>query len=523
MFPGSPATPDFAWPVRVAYGCVGLVVGFTGSMGMQLVTVNLASIQGSLGLDPAEVSWLPTAFLMSFVSMNLLLVKFRQQFGLRLFAELALWAYVASVVAHLFVNDFASALAVRFASGAAGAALTTLSVFYMMQAFPAARRLSAIVVGIGAPLLAMPAARLISPDLLEVGQWRALYVIELALALLSLAGVLVLKLPPSQRIKVFERLDLPTFVLLATGLALICAVLGQGRVEWWFEASWMGWALAAAVVLITAGVLIETGRENPLVDIRWILTPDFIGLVVMLALIRIILSEQIYGAVGLLQSVGMGPYQLRGLFLVVLLATAAGFGVSAWLIGPKTVLPLILASIPLVALAAVLDMRATNLTRPEQLYLSQAMVAFAAALFLGPALLVGIIQVLQRGWRSFTTLIVLFGLSQNLGGLVGVSGLGTFQTIRARDHYLHLTERLDPADPFVAGRLQGGFGALNRQALQEAAVLAFNDVFLVIVGLSALALLAALIFTFRALARMRAQAAAAATPAPTPSRSPVSA
>jgi hypothetical protein len=234
----------------------------------------------------------------------------------------------------------------------------------------------------------------------------------------------------------------------------------------------------------------------------------------MLTLIRIILSEQIYGAVGLMQSLGMGASQLRGLFMVVLLATAAGVGVSAWLIGPKTVLPLILASIPLVAIAAVLDMSATSLTRPEQLYASQAIVAFAAALFLGPALLVGIIQVVQRGWRSFTTLIVLFGLTQNFGGLLGVSGLGTFQTIRAREHYLHLVEGLNPADPFVSARLQGGFAPLNQRALQEAAVLAFNDVFIVIVGLSALTLAAALVFTLRALAKLRAQAAATASPPP---------
>ena len=62
---------------------------------------------------------------------------------------------------------------------------------------------------------------------------------ELGLALLSLAGVLLLRLPPGDRMQAFERQDLVSITLLSTGFALFCAVLSLGRVEWWFEATWM--------------------------------------------------------------------------------------------------------------------------------------------------------------------------------------------------------------------------------------------------------------------------------------------
>jgi hypothetical protein len=52
------------------------------------VSVNLPYLQGSLGVYSAEIQWLPAAYVMANVSMNLLLVKFRQQYGLRLFTEL---------------------------------------------------------------------------------------------------------------------------------------------------------------------------------------------------------------------------------------------------------------------------------------------------------------------------------------------------------------------------------------------------------------------------------------------------
>ncbi|MCH0622821.1 MFS transporter, partial [Klebsiella pneumoniae] len=80
--------------------------------------------------------------------------------------------------------------------------------------------------------------------LLQLDEWRGLYFFELGLALISLACVMALKLPPGDRRKVFEKKDFITFFLLAPGMALLCAVLSLGRLDWWFEAPWIGWALA---------------------------------------------------------------------------------------------------------------------------------------------------------------------------------------------------------------------------------------------------------------------------------------
>ena len=74
------------------------------------------------------------------------------------------------------------------------------------------------------------------------------------MALLSLGCVLMLKLPPGDRFKTFEPLDFLTFAILASGVALLCAVLSLGRIDWWLEADWIGYALAASIALILAGL-----------------------------------------------------------------------------------------------------------------------------------------------------------------------------------------------------------------------------------------------------------------------------
>jgi hypothetical protein len=91
--------------------------------------------------------------------------------------------------------------------------------------------------------------------------------------------------------------------------------------------------------------------------------------------------------------------------------------------------------------------------------------------------------------------IVLFSSSQNVGGLIGASLLGSYQIASVRAHLGALSEHLVGADPGVAARIQSGSSVVAGtvidpaiRALQgsnllglamnrEATVLAFNDVF----------------------------------------------
>ncbi len=137
--------------------------------------------------------------------------------------------YVLVTFFHLFVNDLSSAMMVRAAHGMVAAALSSLGIYYQVQAWPARHRLKGLTIGITGSSLAIPLARLFSTELLQTDEWRGLYFFELGLALVSLACVIALKLPPSDRKKVFEKKDFITFFLLAPGMALVCAVLSLGR------------------------------------------------------------------------------------------------------------------------------------------------------------------------------------------------------------------------------------------------------------------------------------------------------
>lgn len=504
--PGSPSTPLHSPAKRVAFGVVGLLVAITGGLGNALVTANLVFLQGALGATSAEMAWLPAAYVMTNVSMNLLLVKFRQQFGLRAFTEVFLVLYVLVTFAHLLVNDLQSAVAVRAAHGMVGAALSSLGLYYMIQAFPERWRLKAMVLGLGASQLALPLARIFSEDLLQIAEWRGLYLFELGLALTALGCVLLLKLPPGDRFKTFEPLDFLTFTLMASGTALLCAALSLGRIDWWLEAPWIGMALAGSIGLILSGLAIEHNRQNPLLMTRWLGSGAIIRLGLCVILIRMVTSEQSTGAVGFLQMLNMSSEQMRSLYAVMLLGAVAGLASSALTIDPKHLVIPLFISLLAMATGAFMDSSSSNLTRPAQMYVSQFLLAFGSTFFLGPSMALGISHV-RANPRNLVSFSVLFGICNNLGGLAGAALLGTFQTWREKFHSSHLMDHLSLVEPLVQARVQGsgagyagviadpalrheaGLRALASAATREANVMAYNDVFMLIGSIAVLTMI----------------------------------
>lgn len=499
---GSPSTPVHSTPKRIAYGIVGLLVCITGALGNAMVAANLQNLQGTFAAWSTEIAWLPAVYVMTNVSINLLLVKFRQQYGLRAFTEGFLVLYVLVTFFHLLVNDLNSALFVRAAHGMVAAALSSLGIYYQIQAWPARHRLKALTIGITGSSLAIPIARLFSSELLQIDEWRGLYVFELGLALISLACVIALKLPPGDRKKVFEKKDFITFILLAPGMALLCAVLSLGRLEWWFDTPWLGWALAASLVLIITAMMFEHNRSNPLLNTRWLSSGSILRLGLIMLLIRIVLAEQNTGVIGWLQYVGLQNEQMTDLAWAILAGIICGIVASCLTIKPQRLAWPILTSLALMIVASLLDSQSNYLTRPDQLLISQFLLGFASAFFLAPAMLAGIGGVIADP-RNLVSFSVLFGMSQNIGGLLGSAILGTFQTWREKYHSSLLADQLSQASPLVTERLQqysqmfssqiNDSTLLNAQALTQlqtvstlqANVLAWNDTYLLTASIAA--------------------------------------
>jgi hypothetical protein len=222
-----------------------------------------------------------------------------------------------------------------------------------------------------------------------------------------------------------------------------------------------------------------------------------------LVLVRIVLAEQGIGAVGLMRAVGLNNDQLTTLFAVILLATIAGLVVAATTTSLQHLLAPQAIGLAIMALGAFIASFANSQTRPEQMYLSQGMLGFGGAMFLGP-LVVSLIGKVLAEPANLISFSVLFSATQNMGSLIGSSLLGTFQVWREKYHSSILVEHLTALDPQVAARLArsaGAFGhaiadpsgrahqglsSLAATATREANILAYNDVFILIAVIATL-------------------------------------
>lgn len=495
LFPGGPFAPRHTRARKAGYVLGALVSGIAATLGNALVSVNAGTIAGDAGLYAAEAAWLPAVFVGLNATANLFIIKARIQFGIQPVTQALVTAYALAALLQLLSPGFTAMIAVRAAGGIAAAALTTIIIFDLVQVFPARARPMALAIAINITQLGIPIARTFPVELLALGAWQGLALTELALALAALAMLNIVLLPPGQRGKAFEPLDFVTAGLAIPAFLLIAGVLAQGRLQWWLDAPWLGWMLAAAVPLLTAVILIERNRANPLLRIDWLSSRLILRLALVALLIRLALAEQSYGSVGLLAASGLTNDQLRTLFLLVAVAMVLGTFVMVLTFKPHRMRHQVLAATLVIALAAWLDSHSSNLTRPEQLYLSQALIGFGTCLFLGPALLHGFLQVLQRGPNHLVSFIVLFSSTQNMGGLAGSALLGSYQTVQARHHIEILTGQLSANNLQLPGRLQAGTNvlagsvtdpdrrgregaALLRQSVaREANILAFNDSF----------------------------------------------
>ncbi len=463
---------------------------------MNLALANLNQIQGSIAATTTEAAWLSAAYMAPNVSLSIILVKVRMQYGVRAMAKVAVTCFIGASVLNLFISDLQSAIVVRFLSGIAAAPLATLGFLYMLEIIPPQKRgtIGLCLVTMNT-LLGAPLTRLVSPTLIDFGGWRGLYTLEMSLALLVLPIIFLLPLTAPPRVKVIVGTDIVSYLFIAVGYGCVAVALSVGRPYWWFEAPWLGEMLVVAVASLTIAAIIELRREHPLIDFRWLLSWRNIHIFGILLIFRLLAGEQSAIVMLWYQNAGLLFDQLQMLYLIILVFTVVGGFVCAALLNQGYSRSIQIVALVMIAAGAFIDSQTTSLTRPEQMYLSQALVAMGAAMFVPPTLADFFNSAFAKGPAYVVTFFVVFMFTQVIGALIATASYGTFITIREKFHSNILSEQIALTNPIVANRLSTlvapyakvvgdpaqlnseGLALISAQVTREANSLAFGDAF----------------------------------------------
>lgn len=498
MFPPTKPGQIFMLPTALSWlyiltGCFFLwVQGFSTN----IAQTNLSKLEGYFHTTAVETTWLVSAYLAPYASFVILLTKVRTQIGVRRFTVIALICFTIASLLHAVVSDYRTALILRFCSGLAAAPLSSIAVLYIMTPLvPLKKITSGISIAMLNLAIGTPVAHIIGANFLEFSDYGSFCLLQFGLACLALVLMAYLPSMDMPKMKVLEKWDFISYPLIALGLGLNAAVLPVGKLYWWHDADWIGWALAIAIICLTLAALIELNRKTPLIDFRWLFSGDMLRITIIILFFRVLIADQSTLLGTYFSYLGLQNIDLVTLYVCIAGGTAAGGLICVFLLEPGRRDYFFVIAMAAIAIGSYTDSFSTILTRPPQMYLTQALIGFGLGLFLPTALSGGVYAALMRGPQYVVSFTAIFLFTQCTGSVMSSAFFGSVQIILEKFHSAMLTQHLTLSNPLVAERitmlaapykaqitdpaqLQGiGLNNLAQQATQQANILAFNDVF----------------------------------------------
>lgn len=230
-----------------------------------VVNVALPSIQRSLGGGLAGQQWVVNGYLLTLGSLILVGGSLGDIYGERRVFSIGVAAFGATSVACAAAPSVTALVAARALQGVAGALLVPSSLAVIVNTFPESERGPAIGSWTAWGSIATVLGPLVAGELLAVGSWRWVFIINLPLVVVCVALIRA-AIPPSVREGVTRKVDVLGGVLCAAGLGgVVFALIEEPRLGWSSPAIVVG--LAGGCALLVLFVLHERRAADPMLPL----------------------------------------------------------------------------------------------------------------------------------------------------------------------------------------------------------------------------------------------------------------
>jgi EmrB/QacA subfamily drug resistance transporter len=302
-----------------------------------IVNVALPSIQRSLGGGLAGQQWVSNAYLLTLGSLILIGGSLGDIFGERRVFALGVGGFGVASVLCAIAPSIGFLIAFRALQGIAGALLTPSSLALIVATFPERERGAPIGTWTAWGTIAGALGPLVAGELLSIGSWRWIFVINVPLVLACLALIYGV-VPSMSRTGVRQKVDVAGAFLCVLGLGgPVFALIEQPRLGWSNIA--VSGSLIGGLLVFAAFLLYESRASHPMLRLALFKRHNFaVGNVETFAL---------YGGLSLLffflvlylqQVAGYSPLQ-SGLALLpesaAMFVLSSRFGALADRLGPR--------------------------------------------------------------------------------------------------------------------------------------------------------------------------------------------
>lgn len=466
-----------------------------------IINVALPQMAGNLNATTDEIAWVSTGYILSNVIVLPMTAWLSQRFGRKRYLCFSILLFIIASFFCGTSRTLGELVFWRVVQGAGGAALLSTAQAALRQVFPPQQQTVVQTIFILGIIVAPTIGPTLGGVITDNYYWPWCFFINVPIGLISLALVWFF-LHDTQAKNAAGPIDYIGIVLLTVGLGSLQFVLEEGERDDWFDSATIQRLSVIAALSLTAMVLWELSPRNrfPIVNFRVLKNRSFTaGLVLFLAL-------------------GFGLY--GGIFIFPLFTqNVLGFSPTAT---GLVLLPGGLAT----ATSAMLSGRL--LSNPKLKVDARGLIVIGVCLFIWSMWDLGHLSILSGEPDTRTALIIRgFGLGflftpinniifaalkgpevaqgssfinlfRQLGGSFGIAVLNTYITTQTNVHRNDLVSNLFSGNPIFLSRQYaiaanltskgystasaqaGALGSLSHTVQAQAAVMAYNDGFLLL-------------------------------------------
>ena len=444
------AEPPVSLKTWIAVG--GSILGaFMAVLNIQVTSSSLPDIEGGIGTGGVNGTWISTAYLIGEIIVVPMTDFLSRVFSLRRYMIANTAVFLLLSVACGQARSLPEMIVLRGLQGFAGGVLIPLAFTIIVSMLPPSKR----ALGLAGYAVTATFAPAIGPTvggwLTDTYGWQTIFYMNLVPGALML-GALIYALPRSTpQLGLLRRGDWIGIGLMAVSLACFQTVLDDGNTFDWFGSSFIVRLSVVAAVALTAFVIWELYRAEPLVELRLLARRNF-GLG---TLGNFLLGFALYGSAYLLPQY---------------LAVSQGFDaeqsgrVVAWTGLPQLLIipfvpwlmrrfdPRLLVGVGMGVFAAscLMNLHLSSDYAGPQLLLPDVVRAVGQALVMTPLSAIAMVGITgaQAGAASG-----LFNMLRNLGGAIGTAAVETFLTKREQYHSFVIDGHVSLLQPATQARL----------------------------------------------------------------------
>jgi DHA2 family multidrug resistance protein len=458
-----------------------------------VVNVSLPHIAGNLSASTDEATWTLTSYLVANAIVLPMTGWLATTFGRKRLLMLSVSGFTVASFFCGLAPSLPFLIFFRVIQGACGGGLQPLSQAILLESFPAEKRGQAMAfwaLGIVvAPMLGPVAGGWLTDNY----SWRWVFYINVPIGVLAMFLTQAFIFDPHYLRKESKGIDYWGIGLLVLGIGSLQIMLDKGQEDDWFSSHFILTLAVLAIIGLIGLVIRELKAEHPIIDLSVFRYRSYaIGTFIMT-----VVGFVLYGSTVLL------PLLMQELLGYT--ATHAGItnlprGMASFLFMPlvgyltgKVDARKLLAAGFLATAFAMYRISLFSLdAASSNFWLPLAIQGAGLGLIFVPLTTVTNDPVPRERMGNATS---IFNLMRNIGASIGISMVETMQVRRAQMHVNILGEHVNPGNPMARQTVDGmkalfmsqgkdaatatqqAYGAVWGMVQQQAAMLAYNDVF----------------------------------------------